>query len=81
MQNVGTVLQLNVCAKGFIEHFIGFWLRIRRVRHGLFDADDLTALRALAECMTGTIHFVLWPKPTHVGQFWVRHASSFPQTR
>jgi hypothetical protein len=44
-----------------IEHFIGFWLCVRRVRHGLFDADDLTALRALAEYMTGAIHFAFGP--------------------
>jgi hypothetical protein len=29
--------------------------------------------------MTSTIHFVLRTKPTHVGQFWFLHASSFPQ--
>ena len=73
------VLHLNVCAKRFIEHFIGFWLRILCISHGLFDADDLMALRALAEVMTGAIHFVLWSKPTHVGQFWFFHADSFPQ--
>ena len=73
------VLQLNVCAKRFIEHFIGLWLRILCISHGLFNADDLMALRALAEAMTGAIHFVLWSKPTHVGQFWFFHADSFPQ--
>jgi len=79
MQSVGTVLQPNVRAKRSIEYFIGFWLRILRISHDLFDADDLMALRALAEAMTGTIHFVLWSKPTHVGQFWFFHAFSFPQ--
>lgn len=49
------VLQLNVCAKRFIEHLIGFWLRILRISH---DADDLKALRALAKAMTGAIHFL-----------------------
>jgi hypothetical protein len=51
-----------------MEHFIGFWLRILRIGHGLFDADDLMALRALAEAMTSAIHFVVRTKPTHVGQ-------------
>jgi len=62
-----------------MEPFIGLWLRILRISHGLFDADDLMALRALAEAMTGAIHFVLWSKPTHIGQFWFVHASSFTQ--
>ena len=75
------VLQLNVCAKHFMEHFIGFWLRILCICHGLFDADDLMALRALAEAMTGAIHFVPWTKPTNVGQFWLFHAPSFPHAR
>jgi hypothetical protein len=43
-----------------------------------FYADDLTALRALAEAMTRAIHFILWPKPSHVGQFWLFHAPQFP---
>jgi hypothetical protein len=73
------VLQLNVCAKRLIEHFTGFCLRILCISHGLFDADDLVALRALAEAMTGAIHFVPWPKPTHGDQFWFLHADSFPQ--
>jgi len=73
------VLQPNVCAKCFIQPFIGFWLRIPCISHGLFDADDLMALRALAEAMTGAIHFVLWSKPTDVGQFLFFHADSFPQ--
>ena len=73
------VLQLNVCAKRFREHFSCFWLRIRCISHGLFDADDLMALRAFAEVMAGTIHFFLGSKPTHVGQFWFFHAPSFPQ--
>ena len=73
------VLQLSVCAKRFIEHFIGFWLRTLCISHGLFDADDLMALGTLAEAMTGTIHFFLWSKPTYVGQFWFFHADSFPQ--
>jgi len=61
------VLQLNVCAERFIEHFAGLLLRTRSFGHGLLNADDLMALRAIAEAMTGTIHFVPWPKPTHVG--------------
>ena len=73
------MLHLNVCAKRFIEQFIGFWLRILCISHGLFDADDLMALRTLAEAMTGAIHFVPWSKPTHICQFWFYHASSFPQ--
>ena len=79
MHSIGTVLQLSVRAKRFIQHFIGFRLRILCIGHDLFDADDLMALRALAEAMTGAIHFVPWSKPTHVGQFWFFHASSFPQ--
>src|ERR1039457_6059736 len=51
------VPQFKVCAKRFMEHFIGFWLCIRCSSHGLFDADDLRALRAPAEPMTGPIHF------------------------
>jgi hypothetical protein len=73
------VLQLNVCAKRFIEHFVSFRLRILRISRGLFDADDVMALRALAEAMAGAIHFILWSKPTQVGQFWFFHAFSFPQ--
>jgi hypothetical protein len=73
------VLQLNVRAKRCIEHFSRFWLRILRISHRLFDADDLMALGALAETMTGAIHFVLWSKPTYVGQFWFFHSPSVPQ--
>jgi hypothetical protein len=73
------VLQVNVSAKRFVQHFTGFSQSTRAVGHGLFDADDFMALRALAEAMTRAIHFVLWPKPSHVGQFWPFHASSFPQ--
>ena len=72
------MLQLNVCAKRFVQHFTGFSLSTRAVGHGLFYADDLMALRALAEAMTRAIHFVLWPKPSHVGQFWLFHAPQFP---
>src|SRR6266700_7157577 len=61
------VLQLNVCAKRFREHFSRFWLRIPCISHGLFDADYLKALRAPAKAMTGAIHFVFGSKPTHVG--------------
>ena len=78
MQSIRTVFQLNVRAKRFIEHFISFRLRILCISHNLFDADDIMALRALAETMTRAIHFVLWSKPTHVGQFWFLHASSVP---
>jgi hypothetical protein len=67
------VLQLNVCAKSFMEHFSGFSLCTRSIGHGFFDADDFMALRALAEAMTGAIHFVLWSKPTRIGQFWFFH--------
>jgi len=67
------VLQLNVCAKRFIDHFIGFLLRILFIGHGLFDTDDLIALRALAEEMTGAIHFLLWSKPRYVYQFRCCH--------
>jgi hypothetical protein len=62
-----------------MKHFTGFYLSIRSVGHGLFYADDLTAARALAEAMTGAIHFVPWPKPTRISQFWFFHAPSFPQ--
>ena len=37
-------------------------------------SNDLMALRALAEVMTRAIHFLLWPEPSHVGQFWLFHA-------
>ena len=57
----------------------GLWQSTRSIRHGLLDADYLTALRALAEEMTGAIHFVSWSKPTHFGQFWPPYAVSFPQ--
>jgi hypothetical protein len=62
-----------VCAKSFMEHFSGFSLSTRSIGHGFFDADDVMALRALAEAMTGAIHFVLWSKPTRIGQFWFFH--------
>ena len=67
------MLQLNVCAKRFMEHFTGFSLSTGSIGHGFFDADDLMALRALAEVMTGAIHFVPWSKPTRIGQFWFFH--------
>jgi hypothetical protein len=60
------VLQLNVYAKRFIEHFTGFSLNTPPSGRGLFDADDLIAVRALAEAMSGAIHFVLWPQPAPV---------------
>jgi hypothetical protein len=78
MQSIGIVFQRNVRAKRSIEYFIGFWLRILRVSHDLFDADDLMTLRALAEAMTGAIHFVPWSKPTQSCQFWFFHAFSLP---
>jgi hypothetical protein len=59
-----SVLQLNVCTKSLIEHFVGFWLSAWSIRNGFFDADDLMALGACAETMTGAIHFVLWSKPS-----------------
>jgi hypothetical protein len=73
------VLQLNVCAKGFIERFIDFLPSARPIGHRLFDADGFMALRALAEAVTGAIHLVPWPEPTYIGQFWPFHAVSFPQ--
>jgi hypothetical protein len=73
------VLQLNVCSKRFVEHFAGLSLSTRSIGHGLFDADDLMALGALAEEVTSAIHLVPWPKPTRVRQFWLFHALSFPQ--
>jgi len=73
------MLELNVCAKRFIEHFGGLLLSTRAIGHGLFDADGFIALRALAEAVTGAIHLVPWPKPTYIGQFWPFHAVSFPQ--
>ena len=74
------MLQLNVYAKRFIEPFIGFLPSARPICNGLFDADGFMAIRALAEAVTGAIHLVPWPKPTYVGQFWLFHAVSFPQT-
>jgi len=38
-------------------------------------------LRTLAEAVTGAVHFVPWPKPTYIAQFWPYHAVSFPQAR
>ena len=67
------VLPFNMCAERFIDHFIGFLLRIVFIGLGLFDTDDLRALRALAEEVTGAIHFVLWSKPGYVGQFRCCH--------
>jgi hypothetical protein len=75
------VRQLNVCAKRFIELFAGLLLSTRSFGHSLFEADDLMTLRTFAEAMTGSIHFVPWPKPTCLGQFWLFHAPSFPQAR
>ena len=51
------VPQLNVSAKRIIEHVTGFSLSAWSIGHGLFDTDDLTALRALAEAMTSAIHY------------------------
>jgi hypothetical protein len=73
------VFQLGVCAKRLIEHFVSLSLSTRSIGHGFFDADDLMALRALAEAMTGAIHFISWSKPTYIGQFWSCHMASFPQ--
>lgn len=75
------VFQLNVSVKRFIEHFSGFLVGILWIGYCLFDADDLMALRALANAMTGAIHLILWSKPTHADQFWFFHADSFLQTR
>src|SRR6202040_2033950 len=75
------MLQLNVYAKRLIEFFTGFSMSARSIGHGLFDADDLMALRALAETMTGAIHFAPWPKPTRVDQFRFFHILSFLRLR
>ena len=77
MQSIGTVLQLSVRAKRFIEHFISFRLRILCIGHDFFDADDLMALGTLAEAMTGAIHFVPWSKPTRIDQFWFGHTANY----
>jgi hypothetical protein len=50
-----------------MKHLTGFLLSTRSIGSGLFDADDFMALRALAEAMTGGIHFVPWSKPTRIG--------------
>jgi hypothetical protein len=47
----------------------------RSIGQGLFDVDALPALRTLAETMTGAIHFVPWPKPSRVDQFWLFRVS------
>ena len=73
------MLQLNVCAKCFIERFIGLFPGARPIGHGLFDGDGFIALRALAEPVTGAIHLVPRPKPTYMRQFWTFHAVTFPQ--
>jgi hypothetical protein len=73
------VLQLNVSAKRLGEHFIRLSQGAWSIGQGLFDADDLMALRALAEEVTSAIHLVPWSKPTRVRQFWLFHALSFPQ--
>ena len=75
------MLHLNVIAKRLIERFTGCSMSARSISHGLFDADDFMALGALAETMTGAIHFAPWPKPTRVDQFWIFHTLSFPQLR
>jgi hypothetical protein len=69
------VFQLNVSVKRFIEHFSGFLVGILWIGYCLFDADDLMALRALANTMTGAIHLVSWSEPTRVDQFWLFHAA------
>jgi hypothetical protein len=66
-----------VRAERLINHFTGFSLSIRSIGHGLFDAENLLAARALAEAVTGAIHFVLWPKPTRTSQFGLFHIQSF----
>ena len=72
------VFEPNVCAKHFIESFSGFDLRTLCICHNLFDADDLVTCGALAEAMTGVIHFYPRSKPIHIGQFWCSHCSQFP---
>jgi hypothetical protein len=78
MAEVFRVFQLDVGTEYLVEYFPGFLLRLLSIGFGLFDTDNLTALGTLADEMTGAIHFVLGPKPTHVGQFWFLHAHSFP---
>jgi hypothetical protein len=78
MATVFRVFQLKVCAEELIEYFPGFLSRPLSIGFGLFDTDNLTAFGAFSEEMTGAIHFVLGAKPTHVGQFWLFHARSFP---
>jgi len=70
------VLQLDVCVKCCEKFLRGLWLRVLRLRYGLLDADDLKALRALANRMTCAIHFFLGSKPRHVRQFWFFHIRS-----
>ena len=72
------VFQLDVGTEYLVEYFPGFLLRLLSIGFGFFDTDNLMALGTLADEMTGAIHFVLGPKPTHVGQFWFLHAHSFP---
>jgi hypothetical protein len=74
------VLQLNVCAKRFKEHFTGLSVSTRSIDHGLFDADDLIALRALAEAMTRAIHSVPWPKPNPRRSILAFSYLQFPNT-
>ena len=70
-----------MCAKRFIEHFSGLSLSTRSIGHNLFDTDDLTALRALAETMTGGSISSLGPsQPTAVSSgFFI--LPSFPRDR
>ncbi len=72
------MLQLVVCTKCFIDPFGGFRLRTLGIGHGLFDAYNLTALRALAEQMTSIIHFNSRSKPFDIGQFGFFHDIRFP---
>ena len=72
------VLYFNVYTKRFMEYFSGFRLGVPCIRHGLFDADNLAAFRALAEAMTGVIHLYPRSKPIHISQFWCSHCSQFP---
>ena len=65
--------KLNVFSKRFREHFSGFRLGVLGICDGFFNADDVMAFGALAEVMTGVIHFYPWSKPSHMGQFWCSH--------
>ncbi len=43
------VFQLDVCAERFIDHFVGFLLRVLLIGHGLFDSPLISRFE-LAGC-------------------------------